>query len=182
MSVTRYALVAYIRQPAGEFVEELRRELHPVTAHMAAHLTILPPRPLCGPESEALDFLEEACSRVVPFEVELGDVGTFLPVTPTVFIEVKQSETRMRELHDRLSANCLSAAEQWPYVPHLTIVKTEEDAQAREAGRIASERWARFQGPRTIRVDELMFVREQNGIWQDVAPLPLGRSLLSSRS
>lgn len=182
MSGTRYALVAYIRQPAGEFVEDLRRELHPVTAHMAAHLTILPPRPLCGTEAEALDFLEEACSRVVPFEVELGDVGTFLPVTPTVFIEVKQSETRMRDLHDQLSANCLRAAEEWPYVPHLTIVKTEKDEQAREARRIASERWVDFKGSRTIQVDELMFVRERDGAWQDVAPLPLGRSLLSSRS
>ena len=31
-------------------------------------------------------------------------------------------------------------------------------------------------------VDELMFVRENGGVWQDVAPVPLGRSLLSSRS
>lgn len=182
MSGTRYALVAYVRQPAGEFVEGLRRELHPVTAHMAAHLTILPPRPLCGTEAEALDFLEEACSRLVPFEVELGDVGTFLPVTPTVFIEVKQSETHMRELHDQLSVNCLHATEDWPYVPHLTIAKMDHEAQARDAGRIARERWAEFTGPRTVHVSELMFVRELDGVWRDVAPLPLGRSLLSPRS
>src|SRR5260370_41662806 len=40
----RYALVAYVKSPAGEFVETLRRELHPALPHMPAHLTILPPR------------------------------------------------------------------------------------------------------------------------------------------
>ena len=180
MASSRYALVAYIRQPAGEFVENLRRELHPVTAHMAAHLTILPPRQLCSSEAAALEFLEEACNQVVPFDVELGDVETFLPTTPTVFIGVAQLGNRMCELHDQLSAEGLLCKEEWPYVPHLTIVKTERDEQAREATRIARERWAKFQGSRRIHVEELMFVREDDGVWRDVASLPLGRSLLSS--
>ena len=57
MSSSRYALVTYVRSPVGEFVEQLRRELHPTTAHMAAHLTILPPRELSGTEAAALEFL-----------------------------------------------------------------------------------------------------------------------------
>ena len=97
MANSRYALVTYIRNPVGEFVEELRRELHPTTAHLAAHLTILPPRALVGSEAAALEFLEEACSHAIPFSVELGDVQTFLPRTPTVFIEVRQAAARMRE-------------------------------------------------------------------------------------
>ena len=51
MASSRYALVAYLHHPVGQFVEELRRELHPVIAHMPAHLTILPPRELRGTES-----------------------------------------------------------------------------------------------------------------------------------
>jgi len=181
MPSSRYALVAYVRQPVGEFVENLRRELHPVTAHMPAHLTILPPRQLRGTEAAALEFLEEACSYIVPFEVGLGNVATFLPTTPTIFIEVTHLASRMCELHDQLSANGLRCNEEWPYVPHLTIVKTERDEQAREGSRLARDRWAQFQGPRNVRVDELMFVREDGGVWHDVAPLPLGRSLLSPR-
>ena len=50
--------------------------------HMPAHLTILPPRDLLGTERAALEFLEETCNRVVPFDVELGEVETFLPTTP----------------------------------------------------------------------------------------------------
>ncbi len=181
MASSRYALVAYIHHPVGEFVEDLRQELHPVTARMAAHLTILPPRELCGPEQAALEFLEDACSRIVPFDVGLGDVETFLPTTPTVFIQVTRAAYRMRELHDQLSAKALLCEEVWPYIPHLTILKTDLDQQALDAAVVAKERWAQFRGPRTIRVDELMFVREKEGVWQDVAPVPLGRSLLSSR-
>jgi len=61
-------------------------------------------------------------------------------------------------------------------------VKTELDEQARTAVTIARERWQKFEGKRAVHVDELMFVRESNGLWQDVAPLPLGRGQLSSKS
>jgi len=49
MPSSRYALVTYVRNPVGEFVTQLRRELHPTLPHMPAHLTILPP----GNSSEA---------------------------------------------------------------------------------------------------------------------------------
>lgn len=182
MPGSRYALVTYVRNAVGKFVEELRRELHPTMPHMAAHMTILPPRELVGSEEAALEFLEEACSHVVPFDVELGEVETFLPTTPTVFIQVKRAAYRMRELHDQLSGDALCCEENWPYIPHLTIVKTEHNEQARQAGMIAQERWSQFAGPRRVHVDELMFVRETDGHWHDVAPLPLGRRQLSPKS
>jgi 2'-5' RNA ligase len=182
MSSSRYALVTYVRNPVGEFVEQLRRELHPTTAHMAAHLTILPPRELTGTEAAALEFLEEACSRVIPFSVDLGDVETFLPTTPTVFIAVQHAASRMRQLHDQLCRRGLHCEETWPYTPHLTIVKTEQDDQARAASVVARQRWAQFSGKRQVQVEELMFVREHAGCWQDLAPLPLGRGQLSSKS
>jgi len=182
MSISRYALVTYVRNPVGEFVEQLRRELHPTMPHMPAHLTILPPRVLIGSEKAALEFLEDACSHVVPFDVELGDVETFLPTTPTVFIQVKRAAYRIRELHDQLGGKALCCEENWPYIPHLTIVKTERDEEAQAATLIARERWHNFDGKRQVHVDELMFVRETDGLWQDVAPLPLGRGQLSSRS
>ena len=182
MASSRYALVTYVRNPVGEFVESLRRELHPTMPHMPAHLTILPPRDLQGSEARALEFLEEECSRVIPFDVELGDVETFLPATPTVFIQVARFGYRMRELHDQLGLKGLCCAESWPYIPHLTIVKTEQDQQAREASVVARERWAQFQGLRQVHIGELMFVRENADYWQDVAPVHLGRSQLSSKS
>jgi 2'-5' RNA ligase len=182
MPSSRYALVSYVHNPVGEFVAQLRRELHPTVAHMAAHLTVLPPRELIGSEAAALEFLEEACSRVVPFSVELGDVETFLPTTPTVFIQVKRSAYRIRELHDQLCGRGLRCDENWPYIPHLTIMKTETDEQARAACAVARERWAQFPDKRQVDVEELMFVRENGGCWQDLAPVALGRGQLSSKT
>ncbi len=182
MPSPRYALVTYLRNPIGEFVENLRQELHPTTEHMAAHLTILPPRELAGREEDAVEFLEEVCSRVIPFMVELGDVETFLPTTPTVFIQVKRAAYRMRELHDRLCSHGLGCEEIWPYIPHLTIVKTNNNFEAQTAYEIARDKWARFSGDRDVLVEKLMFVREVDGRWQDVAPLPLGHGELSSKS
>jgi 2'-5' RNA ligase len=179
MQNPRYALVAYVRNAVGEFVEQLRRELHPDLPHLPAHLTILPPRCLQGSELSALETLEEICANVEPFEVVMGDVETFIPVTPTVFIRVADSAYRMRDLHDRLNTKALAANEEWPYMPHLTIAKISSAQLAREAQIIARDRWARFSGSRRILVKELTFVRErESNCWLDLAGVPLGRNLV----
>ena len=89
MQNPRYALVAYVKSPVGEFVENLRRELHPDLPHLAAHLTILPPRPAARKRRPRhCRRLERICGQAEPFEVTLGDMETFIPVTPTVYIRV----------------------------------------------------------------------------------------------
>jgi len=182
MLTPRYALVAYLRNPVGEFVEDLRSKLHPEHPHLAAHLTVLPPRLLRGTELAAREALEEGCSQVEPFSVALGDVETFCPLTPTVFIRVARDAYRMRELHDRLNAGALASREEWPYMPHLTIVKMSAEAPAQQAYRVASERWNRFQGSRDIQVSQLIFVREEEqNCWTDLAEVRLGRQLVTPR-
>ncbi|MGA2101202.1 MAG: 2'-5' RNA ligase family protein [Candidatus Sulfotelmatobacter sp.] len=180
MQKPRYALVAYLRNPAGEFVESLRRELHPDLPHLAAHLSILPPRPLQGTESSALQVLERICGEEEPFEVTLGAVETFIPVTPTVFIRVEAAASRMSELHRKLNTEVLQYQEEWPYIPHLTIVKMGAEQPARSAFEIARERWSLYQGSRRILLENLTFVREDaQNCWIDLAPVPLGRRLVS---
>ena len=181
MQKTRYALVAYVRSALGEFVENLRRELHPELPHLAAHLTVLPPRPLQGTEDSALQLLENICGGEDPFEVELGTVETFVPVTPTVYIRVENGSSRMCELHSRLSGETsLVFCEEWPYIPHMTIVKMNGEQAAQNAFRIARERWSQFGGNRRIRLERLSFVREDaQNCWVDLAPVRLGRTLVS---
>ena len=182
MQTPRYALVAYVRNPVGEFVEHLRRRLHPELPHLAAHLTVLPPRVLQGSELSAIETLEEVCSQVEPFTVTLGEVETFCPLTPTVFIRVAHAAYRMRELHDRLNTKALAAQEEWPYMPHLTIVKMSAEPLAQQAHQVAHERWAHFEGSREIQVSELTFVREEEqNRWVDLAGVPLGRQLVTPR-
>jgi len=180
MQNCRYALVAYVKSSAGEFVENLRRELHPDLPHLAAHLTILPPRPLRGSESSALQILERICGNEEPFQVTLGAVETFVPVTPTVFIRVEDAAPRMSELHRKLNTEVLQFDEEWPYIPHLTIVKMGDEPHARSAYQIARERWNEYAGSRRILLERLSFVREDSlNCWIDLAPVRLGRNLVS---
>ncbi|MCI0353558.1 MAG: 2'-5' RNA ligase family protein, partial [Acidobacteria bacterium] len=100
MRPLQYAVVAYVRNPVGRFVEALRREVYPEHGHLPAHLTLLPPRCLNGSEEAALETLGQICATVEPFEVSLSEVESFIPVTPTVFIRVEES-VKLRQLHDR---------------------------------------------------------------------------------
>ncbi len=165
-------------------MENLRRELHPDLPHLAAHLTILPPRPLQGSENSALQVLERICGHEEPFEVTLGDVETFIPVTPTVYIRVDGAAVRMSELHSKLNTEALAFKEEWPYIPHLTIVKMSAEPPAQTAFQLARTRWAHYSGSRRILLERLTFVREEvredaQNHWVDLAPVLLGRSLVS---
>lgn len=180
MQNPRYALVAYVKSPAGEFVENLRRELHPDLPQIAAHLTILPPRPLHGTESSALELLQRICGQEEPFSVTLGCVETFIPVTPTVFIRIDSDARRMSALHEKLNVKMLEFNEEWPYIPHLTIVKMSAQQSAQIAYETAMQRWEGYQGSRRILLERLTFVREQSpNCWVDLAPVVLGGSLVS---
>ena len=182
MQNPRYALVAYIKNPVAGFIENLRRELHPDLPHLAAHVTILPPRSLSGTQTEALQVLEDVCAATDPFEISLDDVQTFFPDTPTVYIRISHAEL-IYELHNRLNVGVLAFREEWPYVPHLTIVKMATQLPAKRAFALACERWSRYGGTRRILLESLTFVREQEpDIWVDLAPLPLGRRFVSRHS
>jgi 2'-5' RNA ligase len=159
----------------GKFVENLRRELHPEFSHLAAHVTVLPPRQLHGTEAGAVEALTSICRQVEPFEASLGEMETFIPATPTVFIRVCHAAQRLRDLHDQLNVDGLATKEEWPYMPHMTIIKVPTEEQAQKAYLTARKRWDSFREPRTIQIERLTFVREERDLhWLDLATLPLG--------
>jgi 2'-5' RNA ligase len=180
MEPLQYAVVAYVRNSIGRFVEQLRREVDPRFADFPAHLTILPPRCLSRSESEAREMLEAVCRGHQPFEVSLGEVETFIPTTPVVFIRVAHAAYKMRELHDHLNTGAFHSAEPWPYMPHLTIINSEEMERAKLALPVIRQRWSEYLDSRQILVDEISFVRQNPGNhWEDLALIPLGDRLAS---
>jgi len=169
-----YAVIAYVRSPVGIFVEELRRELHPAHTHADAHITVLPPRPLSGSEQEALEVIAQVGQSTMPFEVAMGEVETFAPLTPTVFLRVARGAYRMRELHDMLNQGALRFDEPWTYMPHLTIAKMDTVEESARVLDVARARWAGYAGPRTVRIQSLTLVKGTGERWVDVAKRPLG--------
>lgn len=182
MPSPQYAVVAYVKAPAGLFLEALRREVYPRQAHLPAHLTMLPPRKLLAGEAAAIEALRQLCREVEPFEVVLGEVASFAPVTPTVFLQIEHGAYRMRELHDRLNLALFQQDEPWPYMPHFTVIKMATLPEAERAFADAQARWAQYRDTRRILVDQLTFVREADGGWVDVAPVRLGKKELGVSS
>jgi 2'-5' RNA ligase len=182
MPSPQYALVAYVRNSVGEFVESLRREFHPKHAHLPAHISVLPPRLLQGSEQEALEIVERVCRDADPFEVALGEVASFTPLTPTVFLRLAHAGYRMRELHDTLNVGALYAGEPFPYMPHLTIFRMDTAEQAEPAYEEARRRWDEYTGSRRLLLEQLTFVRQAGeDLWTDLATVTLGRRLAHIR-
>jgi 2'-5' RNA ligase len=104
----------------------------------------------------------------------MGTVESFCPATPTVFIRVEKSAHRFRDLHDRLNQGALFCDEEWPYMPHMTIVKLPEMNGADAALAEARSRWAEFKGAKSVPVEEVTFVREgASHQWIDIATIKL---------
>src|SRR5258706_2777625 len=137
----QYALVAYLRGPLGQFVEKLRTELYADHAHLAAHVTVLPPRKLQGSEADAIRHLQQVVNQFVPFEVEFADVQSFAPATAAVFLGLSKSAQCFRDMHKAFNSGVLLSDEQWPFVPHLTIAHMPDLAGADQALEISRERW-----------------------------------------
>jgi len=173
MESLQYALVAYVRSPIGTFVEELRREIHPEHGHLAAHVTVLPPRPLHGTESEALAEVAKFAGLQPAFHIGMGEVESFVPSTPTIFIRVARAAYRMRELHDAMNAGALQYQEPWPYMPHLTVAKLDCAPDVEQLIDTARQRWNSYHGSRDVLIDNLAFVRGSGHTWFDIAQFSL---------
>ena len=175
-----YAVVAYVRSPVGIFVEELRRELHPAHTHADAHLTILPPRPISGTHQQGLELLAEVAQSATPFQVTMGEVETFAPVTPTVFLRVARGAYRMRELREKLNRGPFNFDEPWPYMPHLTIAKMDTIDEARKVLDVARQRWQAYSGARNLYVESLTLVKGSGERWVDISTVPLAGVAVST--
>ena len=80
----------------------------------------------------------------------MGDVESFVPITPTIFLRVARGAYRMRELHDLLNRGALDYEEPWPYMPHLTVVKADTVEEAEKVEVIARQRWKAYTDSRTV--------------------------------
>jgi 2'-5' RNA ligase len=168
-----FALVAYIPDPLGRFLDELRLELTP-GCRPHAHVTVLPPRPLHHEVSETVHQLTEELKCAAPFRVELGDIQIF-DTSHVVYLGVTRGYTELLQLYGALNCDCLSFSEPFPYHPHITIAQNVLPEEAARLAAITSARWAEYRGPRSFEVASLSFVQQvAPNVWADVAAVPVG--------
>ena len=170
-----YALVIYLPDPLGSFLDDLRRELVP-GCNPHAHVSVLPPRPLPVEPKAAIDEARRIVAGFAPFEIELGGIKKF-DATDVIYISVEQGAAQLRQMYAALNHGVLAFNEPFCYHPHVTLAQeiAPESVEALRAA--AAQHWHDFPEPRKFRVDTTVFVRNtRDNIWIDLADGPL-RSL-----
>ncbi len=172
-TLSHFALVAYIPDPLGRFLDDHSTELTP-GCKPHAHVTILPPRPLYDDLTETIREIEDDTRGAAAFQIELGEIEMF-DATHVIYLGLARGGNELRQLYSALNCGCLKYTENFPYHPHITIAQNILAEDSARLARIATERWAEYRGPRGFSVSVLSFVQHvAPSVWADVAALPLG--------
>jgi 2'-5' RNA ligase len=169
-----FALVIYIPDPLGAFLDDLRRELVPhYNPH--AHVSVLPPRPLNGELQAAEEQASSLTGSWPPFEIELTNIQIF-PVTDVIYIEVGDGTSELRRMHAAMNSGPLKFEDPFPYHPHVTLAQELCHDHVAAAQELAGRRWHEFRGSRRVRAERAVFVQNTIGDrWIDLAEYSLGR-------
>jgi 2'-5' RNA ligase len=165
--INSYALVTYIPEPLGSYLNNLRAELV-TNCTVYSHVTILPPRPLAGPEDLAWEQIQEVARRTPNFLIETTRIEVF-PVTNVIYLAIGQGWDELRGMHDALNRDNLRFGEPFQYHPHITLAQQLTPETVGQAYDLAVRRWAEFRHLRSFELDHMTFV--QNTIcnqWLDL--------------
>jgi 2'-5' RNA ligase len=171
--INSFALVAYLPQPLGHFVDALRRDLVP-GCFAQSHVTILTPRRLEISFAEASASLAGCLQHTEPIELELGGVEVF-GKTAVVYLDIIRGRERLLDMHAALNRNGLAFDEPFPYHPHVTLAQEFDPADVGAVRAEAERRWRASSLPRVFRAESFMFVQNTaNNHWIDLAEFRLG--------
>ncbi len=170
--INQFALVSYIPDPLGSFLDALRLHLVP-DCKPHAHVTILPPRPV---NSECEEAIREIHSRAIvfePFTINLGDVAKF-EGTDVVYIELASGTEELRALYEAINTGPLQYCEKFCYCPHITLAQRLPKEIVERTFEEARAAWKAYPYDRSFRVETLSFVQNTSeDRWIDLDELQL---------
>jgi 2'-5' RNA ligase len=168
-----FALVIYLPEPLGRFLDELRCELVPHDKPHA-HVSVLPPRPLAVDWQVASDQVRSLTEAWSPFEIELTNIEVF-PVTNVIYLELGAGAAELRRLHGAMNTRALEFHEPFAYHPHVTLAQELTSSDVTAAHALARRRWESYQGKRSFRAERAVFVQNTlHNMWVDLAEFGLG--------
>lgn len=168
-----FALVIYIPDPLGRFLDDLRRELVP-GCNPHAHVSVLPPRPIAVDWQVAGEQVRACAESWAPYDIILGQVRIF-PVTNVIYIELAEGAPEMFRIHDAMNSEALAFDEPFAYHPHITLAQEIPPTEVAAVDRRAHELWDAYTGPRHFRAERTAFVQNTLGnCWIDLAEFSLG--------
>ena len=149
-----FALVSYVPQPLGRFLDQLRRSL-PGNEFPQAHITLLPPRPLRVIPEIASQRAQDVLGQFSAFDVELNSVRSF-PGTNVLYLDLTAGNENVRQLHHALNSGDLHHREQFEFHPHLTLGGPLPASSVGIMRDKAERGWKLFGANRRFAIDEVV--------------------------
>lgn len=168
-----FALVIYVPDPLGQFLDDLRLELVP-KCNPHAHVSVLPPRSLTVSWQVASEHAKALAEGWAPFDVELTDIQVFSK-TDVIYIEVGAGTEELRGMHSAMNTGVLAFDEPFSYYPHITLAQDIAHGSVEQKTERARRRWREYAGPRVFRAERAVFVQNhRDDCWIDLAGYSLG--------
>jgi 2'-5' RNA ligase len=160
-----YALVNYIPDPLGAFLNELRAELVP-GCQLRSHVTLLPPRRLLSPPEVLVRELDERIPYIHSFNVTLGDIEVF-ESTGVIYLGLRSGQHELQEVHHSLSDGVFAFDEPFPFHPHITLAQEIPASRFQALLNHAHARWRTWSHERSFPILNLAFVRNATPVRWD---------------
>jgi len=172
-----FALVIYVPDPLGKFLDDVRRALVP-HSNPRAHVSVLPPRPLAVDWSVASSQVRGQLEMWSPFEIALTSIQTF-PATDVIYLELSDGAAELRRLHAAMDNRFLAFREPFAYHPHVTLAQEIPQEEVGSLCERAAVLWDEYEGPRTFRAERAALVQNTlPNCWIDLAEYPMGVAAL----
>lgn len=139
-------VVVAVPEPWVSQITEARLALgDEAAANVPAHITIMPPLAVCVDDREAVfEHLRAVAKRHTPFKITIRGSGSFLPVSPVVFLNVEDGARECEDLADDVRSGPLEYKLRFPYHAHITLAHGLSEARldaALELGRGFEASW-----------------------------------------
>lgn len=129
--MTTIGISLEIPEPHGSRLRSRRASYgDPQAEFVPTHVTLLPPTevdPQTLPEIE--EHLAKVAAESAPFSMHLGGTGTFLPISPVVFVQIAQGITEVVALESKVRSGVLDRELHFPYHPHVTVAHDLDEEQ-----------------------------------------------------
>jgi 2'-5' RNA ligase len=144
--VTTIGILLDIPEPYGSELRDRRASYGDDQAEFVpTHVTLLPPTEV---DDEVLPEIEEHLGKVAgatsPFRMLLAGTGTFLPVSPVVFVQISRGLAECEALEAKVRDGVLERELQFPYHPHVTVAHDLDEPSLELAMRDLADYQAEF--------------------------------------
>jgi 2'-5' RNA ligase len=152
-----------VPEPYGSLIQQRRAGFGDPLAHsIATHVTLLPPTEVDEAVLPAFrEHLELVAAAGCPFRMRLDGTATFRPLSPVVYVELREGAASCADLQERVRSGPVQRELQFPYHPHVTIAH----CIAEEAMDLAQRELADFTASWTANGFSL-YEQGPDGVWR----------------